>query len=242
MSNTWSYELRFPPTRAFSLHDFLDVLRFAGTYGFSTHNPVTNKISIFNNDDLDNVDVDAIEEAVILLEQHGGGIQLWRGDVDIDMHFSSSRHISRASTLNHSYAGPVETQLGFSIDNAWYHKENADIDVVMVMQQLFIDLCGHVHAPYGYAIDEYSWEMLPRSNRVYRDVQEQQLPLVLYWLNYVSDSYASVLDLEEIPKLGGKIRIARGGMLFSFFDYPWDVDAHALLRINESWRKVNNTR
>lgn len=240
--NAWSYSLLFLQHETLSTSAIREVLQLIVARGYSATNPLTGFVEGMKSGGMEEFEFRRLPETVEFLNANGGLLYLWKTSADIWLWFDPPSATARWAESNLEHDGEVILKKSsISVEETCFWPDNPDRwEIAADLQQLFIQLCGYLDAPYGYSSDENATEALASEMsqmNVYEDVRSRHLPAVLFWLQYFSDDYAVHLDLGALADLGGIVQQLPSGVLVKFFDYPWNVNLDVLVDINRKWRK-----
>jgi hypothetical protein len=226
--NAWGYELYLSGEQEAPERTVNDVFTILEAAGYSPQNNVTGKLEVITKDGMDFPQLEDRSEAVDFLLKEGGGLTFWKGDkwdfVDIFL----------SITLHNKERLP---RISVSLENAYFHNEEPNrVETSEDILQIYVQLCKLLNPVYGFVADENTLDQFwPRIAKLEECIARLSKPPVLFWLNYFSNDYLSVLDRDVFVRLGGRITQLPAGVMVSFVDYPWEVQIAELVSINNIW-------
>jgi hypothetical protein len=239
MSNQWHYSLLVEPTKNLSTAGIRQIVRLVGSRGYSVLNPVTRIVSCMRLGGMQELVSNDLDMALEILASEGGLLVFWKGDVNIQLTFD---HAGEQAAISMSALQLPDTPtfgtISVSLDSHYLRYKQSPKESLAVASDvlwIFEQLCSFEDTVYGYSADEYAFEALIDRASIQRDVREEKLPSVLFWLQYFGADYVAQSGLEAFVKLGAKFQNLPNGVAISFFDYPWEVDIERLLALNSRW-------
>lgn len=231
MSNTWAYEILVP--RHLGVEEVQSARREAEQRGYSLLTPGRGVARVVTLDGTDVREYAKPEEAVASVQAQGGGLQLWKADIDILLAFHPP-----GSSLEAPFDLTPEgwSRVTLSVDESFFRDEAVRSTVAGDMAEIFVGLSERLSAAYGFSRDEEAAEAFHDEARTTpASVVAGDKPPVLFWMNYFRREHFSWLDEARFSRVGGWVTTYPRGMLFALFDAPWEVKIASLREANRRW-------
>lgn len=245
MSNIWTYELFFKEDsdvrdRIFS---FFEVMKSNDIIYMDQHNQI--EIDLADLKEYKELEFNSLDSAIDFLMQKGGMVQVRKildreldWDYDFYIHYRDPFLSIRSENLQPKI--PKINNIAISVGAHLYRKADAEdkdpMTIAPFIKKLFGDYCTSQDAIYGFSSDENMSELYINSfPGIIPRIISKSPPPILFWLNYFSKEYLSVIDPEFILSQNGKFEILENGAFVTFYDYPWEVKYQNLKKINERW-------
>lgn len=232
MSNTWTYELLLPKRLDAEQLRLASVV--AEERGYSPFTPGGGIARIVRLDGMDIHEYATMEEAWAELEAEGGGLQLWKEEIDalLAFHPAGSPYVSEGLAP----APDGWSRIVLSIDGSFFRDEAVRMAVAADMLEIFVGLCERLRAAYGFSLEEGAAEAFSdAAESLAAGVAAGGKPRLLFWVNYFRREHFPWLDEALFSRVGGWVTIYPQGLLVSFFDLPWEADLGRLREVNQRW-------
>jgi hypothetical protein len=232
MSNTWAYEVLLP--RHVGIEEIDLACLVAEERGYSPLTPEGRIARVVTLDGMDAHEYARPEEAIAWLVANGGGLQLWKADIDIQL----TLHPGCGSRVDGSFDPTPEgwSRLTLSVDGSFFRDEPVRSTVAGDMAQVFAGLCERLNAAYGFSRDEEAAEAFrDETRRIPSSVVTGGKPPLLFWMNYFRRECFPWLDEAAFSRVGGWVTTFPRGVLVSLFDVPWEVELGRLREVNRRW-------
>lgn len=227
---TWTYDLYLyrrsiaPATLARSACDIL------WQAGMTWANPATGKIDLTTDEGGVELHLIDAEEALEVLAEQGGTIPWWYQP-------DPKQEILVKISLGITYQDQL-TGLSITVDSSVF--EPYQINREQVAGQAFnayYRLCEWLNPVYGLSADDLTIDRyLDQIMDIATPVTRLQTPPVLFWLNYLSNDYAAAIGMSRLEATGGGVTWLPGGLMLSFYSFPWEVTLEGLAQINQGWQ------
>lgn len=232
MSNTWTYEMLLPGR--LNVEQLALARHAAEERGYSPRTPGGRITGIIDLDGMGIREYTSVEEAIAGLAAAGGGLQLWKGEIDLLL----TSHPAGSPRIHGMFDPTPEgwSRMVLSIDGSLFREESVRSAVAADALEIFVDLCERLGAAYGFSRDEDAAEAFSqKTGRLASSVATGGKPPLLFWVNYFRREHFLWLDEILFSRVGGWATSFPGGMVVSFFDLPWEVDLEVLREVNHRW-------
>jgi hypothetical protein len=236
--NTWSYDV-LSAWGQFPLETIIRMaLESTAARGYSQINPWSGLVEGIYPAGYPGFALQSVEDMTSLLAQDGGLVELWKDASGATLSFTRVRRRSKSG----AGAAGGQTNLflvaSLGIEMAEWRPDTVERQIIADdAEHIFAELCSVLSSPYGFSMDEDAFEELRLEPDFLGNIDLQKPPENLFWLQYLSRSYAEQIDFTVLEKLGAKIEQNGDGMLVRFFDAPWLVDLSQLVKINQHWKQ-----
>jgi hypothetical protein len=232
MSNTWAYEMILP--RPLGLAEVELAGREAQERGYTPLSSGSGISRVFTLDGMDTHEYAKPEDAWAWLLTNGGGLQLWKADIDILL----TLYPAGSSRIDGAFDPTPEgwSRMTLSVDGSFFRDDAVRSTVAADMAELFVGLCERLNAVYGFSRDEETAEAFrEESQRIPAAIAAGGKPPLLFWMNYFRREHFPWLDEALLSRAGGWVTTFPRGMLVSLFDVPWEVELGRLRDVNRRW-------
>ena len=226
--NAWGYELYLSGERDLPERTVSDMFAILEAASYSPQNPATGKIDVLAKGEMDFLQLEDRSAVVSLLSREGGGLTFWKGDAwdYVDLFLIITLHDKEGFL-----------RISIDLENTYFHKEDPNrIGISEDVLRIYNQLCKLLDPVYGFSADENTLDQFwPRTRKLEECIARLSKPPVLFWLNYFSNDYLSVLGRDMFVRLGGRITQLSTGVMVSLADHPWEVQIAELVSINKNW-------
>ncbi len=245
--NAWDFSV-ISARRQFSPESIVSLaLKIAKDHGYSPINPQNGLVEGIHAEGYPDFSLPSTEQLIRLLSQDGGLVNLWSDYTDVALSFHNpDPTVTGLLGSASSAAGPFVVTALHVENSSWRPSTIERGLIVRDSEGIFADLCLALSSPYGYCVDEDAGDQLMADLGLdlsfRRNFRADKPPEYLFWLQYLSASYAEVVDLPLIAELGGKVEKVGEGIFVRFFHAPWEVDLRRLVEINRHWKQSGSFR
>lgn len=203
MSRTLNWVILFPKQTALRPDQLALISRQIIDAGFSFVNPHLGRIMLLGGSGegfIPVLDENSLREYVAT--HMASLVSIWKEDLEISVEFDPSGVglTEQAEALeidDDSTFGAVTLYL----NHTYLREPERAESVVRSVQHLFGRLCGCLTAPFGFALDEWSIEVLANEWHVQREVAAHTMPSIRFPVSYYSTGYFPNLSISDFERL-----------------------------------------